>query len=160
MVFEQITGALDLVFLPITVLPSHVAIFIISVAITSIILVLSRVVINRNVVLEIKKRMEEIRENLTKAQKEGRKEDVNKFLNDLMKTNNDYMKQTFKTMIVSLIIISLFLPWFANHYASSQVAKLPFTLPIIGSKMTWIYWYALVSLMAGWVARKIFGSEV
>ena len=85
---------------------------------------------------------------------------MNRFLNDLMKTNNDYMKQTFKTMIISLVIISLFLPWLANHYAISQVAKLPFNLPVIGAKMTWIYWYALVSLMAGWVARKIFGAEV
>ena len=160
MVLEQITGMLDVVFLPITIFPSYIAVFLISVAITFIILFLNKILINKEVVAEIKKKMEEVREELTKAQKEGRKDDVNKFLNDLMKTNNDYMKQTFKTMIISLIIISLFLPWLSSHYQSTKVAMLPFELPIIGSSMTWVYWYALVSFMAGWVARKMFGASL
>ncbi len=158
MVFEQLTFALDIVLSPITALPTPIAILIISAGITGLLLVLSKLLVNKNMVKEIRAKMEETRENLTKAQKEGNKENVQKFLDELMKTNNQYMKQTFKTMIISLIVVSIFLPWLGYKYQGLTVAVLPFSLPFIGSQLPWLYWYFLVSLMVGWTARKLVGS--
>lgn len=160
MVLEQITGFINLVFLPFTIFPAVIAIFLVSVLLTLLIIGLNRVFINKNVIKEIKTRMEETRDNLTKAQKENNKENTQKFLNELMKTNSTYMKHTFKTLIISLVIISIFLPWLANTYEGLTVASLPFSFPFIGTELNWLYWYALVSLTIGWVARKMFGAEI
>lgn len=160
MVIETIAAALDLVLTPITIFPMYISVLLVAALITVLIMGLNRLFINRTVIKEIKKRMEEIREQLTQAQKIGDKENTSKFLNELMKTNSQYMKHTFKTLIISLIVISLFLPWLSFKYEGLAVAQLPFALPIIGTSLTWLYWYILVSLSVGWLLRKLLGSEI
>lgn len=155
---EQIISALDFLFLPLTFFQNHISILLISILLTTIIFVINRLFVNKNLVNETKRKMEEIRESLTQAQKEGNKENIEKFLNELMKTNTQYMRQTFKTLIISLIIISFFLPWLNYRYQGLTVAALPFNLPLIGSSLNWLYWYILISLAVGWVIRKIFGE--
>lgn len=103
--------------------------------------------------------MEDIRESLTQAQKDGNKEEVSKFLAEMMKMNSQYMKQTFKALIISMIVLALFLPWLTHTYGGSVVAALPFSLPLIGSNLTWIYWYILVSVSIGWVVRKLLEAD-
>lgn len=152
-------GFFDVVFSPLNILQNHVSIFLISFALTIVVLILNRIFVNKDLIREIKNKMADIRENLTKAQKEGNKENVEKFLSELMKVNNEYMKHSFKSLMVSLIVLSLFFPWLNYKYAGLTVATLPFNLPIIGSKLTWLYWYILVSFTIGWVIRKIFNLE-
>jgi len=159
MVLEQITGVIDFVLSPLTIFESHISIVIISLTLTLIIIGLNRIFINKSLVKDIKNKMESIRENLAQAQKTGSKEETQKFLSDLMKTNNEYMKHTFKTLIISIVIISIFLPWLSGKYEGAIVAFLPFALPVIGTGLTWLYWYILVSITIGWVIRKVFGVE-
>jgi uncharacterized membrane protein (DUF106 family) len=154
-VLEQITGMVDLVLSPIAVFQPHVTILIIALIVTFVVTGLSRLITKKSVLQEIKNRIEEIRENLTKAQKEGNTENANKFLNEMMKANNEYMKHSFKTMIVSLVIAGLFLPWLGYKYSGLAVANLPFSIPFIGSNLNWIYWYILVSLTIGWIVNKL-----
>ena len=161
--FEQITGlvvkTLDTVFAPIAIFQPIISLLIFSTMITIIIIFLNRLTVNRKLVRELKDKMEEIRENLTRAQKEGNREDVNKFLNELMKINGQYMKYTMRTLIVSMAVIMLFLPWLNFKYGGTAVAILPFSVPILGSSLTWIFWYALVSLTVGWIIKKLLGIE-
>ena len=163
MMFEQITGlmvgALDSLFFPLAVFQPVISLLIFSVIITVLIIVLNRFSVNRTLVKEIKDKMQQIRENLTQAQKQGNKEDTNKYLSELMKTNGEYMRQSIKTMIVSMVVILLFLPWLNYKYASTAVATLPFSIPVIGSSLTWIFWYALVSFTVGWVIKKLLGID-
>ncbi len=159
MVFEQIIGALDLILSPVTILPPYLSLFIVSVFLTILILVLGRVFTNRKLIKEVKDRMEQIRENLTQAQKEGKTDVANEHLKELMKVNNTYMKQTFKLLIISLVIISLFWPWMKFRYEGLTVAALPFSLPVIGTQLGWIGWYILVSFTIGWVLRKVLGDD-
>jgi uncharacterized membrane protein (DUF106 family) len=102
--------------------------------------------------------MQEIRENLNNAQKMGDKENTNKYLAEMMSMNNTYMKQTFKAMIVSLVVLGLFLPWLRYRYEGMAVAALPFALPFIGSSLSWLYWYILVSFSIGWVLGRFLGD--
>jgi len=161
--FEQITGmligAFDFIFLPLNVFQPHVSLLIISAILAIIVILINRFSVDRKLMKEIKDRMSEVRENLTKAQKDGNTEQANKFLADMMKINNEYMRHSLKALFISLIIVALFLPWMKYKYSALTVASLPFSLPIIGSQLGWVGWYILVSFAIGWVVRKIVEAE-
>ena len=163
MAFEQILGpiiaAMDFILEPLKAFQPHVAITILSLVLTSIVLILGRIVTNKKIMSEIKAKTEDLRVKLAEAQKAGNKEITNQLLNEMMKANSQYMQHSFKMLIVSLIVVAVFLPWAGHTYASKAVAILPFSLPIIGSSLTWVYWYFLTSFAAGWIIRKLFGFE-
>lgn len=156
---EPLIAFFDVIFSPLAVFKPHISLLIVSVILTLVVIILNRLTVKRNVVKDIKKRMEDIRESLTQAQKAGNKEEVSKFLAEMMKMNSQYMKQTFKALIISMIVLALFLPWLTHTYGGSVVAALPFSLPLIGSNLTWIYWYILVSFSIGWVVRKLLEAD-
>src|SRR2546422_1335145 len=138
MVLEFFVQAVDFVFGPLTIFPAHITILLVSTLISVIILALNRVVINRKIVDEIRLKMEQLKEDITRAQKEKNSENIQKFMNELLKVNNQYMKHMFKTMVISLVIVSIFLPWLGWKYSASTVA-VPFTLPLLGSHIGWLY---------------------
>lgn len=157
MVFSWLVGALDLFLSPLTAFQPHIALMILSTAITVTVTIVGAVFTKKDVVKGIKDRMEAVRENLVKAQKEKDTENVNKFLNELVKINNEYMRQMFKSMVISLVFITIFIPWLRYKYNAMTVALLPFELPVIGSRLDWLLWYILVSFAVGWVVRKLLG---
>lgn len=163
MAVEQLIAIVNTLFAPLLMLKPHLSLLIISAFLTALVLLINRFTVNREVVRGIKQRMEEIRENLTKAQKEGSQEEANKFLAEMMKTNNEYMKHTFKALIVSIVVLALFLPWlrytYDVTYKGVPVAKLPASVPFIGSNLSWFYWYVLVSFAVGWLIRKGMGVD-
>jgi len=159
--FEQITGmlvsTLDFVFLPLAVLNPAISLFIISAFITLLTTFINKLLTDTKLVSELKESMDDIREKLTDAQKSGNKDEVSKFLDEMMSLNSKYMKHAYKTLIVSLILIAIFLPWVKQTYGGMAVANLPFNVPLVGSNLNWIFWYILVSFTIGWVVRKVFG---
>jgi uncharacterized membrane protein (DUF106 family) len=161
--FEQITGmmiaAFDVVFSPLSVFSPHVSLLIVSVMLTTIVLLINRFSVNKKLMEEIKHKMEEIRESLTQAQKAGNTEQVNKFLSEMMTTNSQYMRQMLKAMVASIFVLSLFLPWLNYKYSGTVIVKLPFTLPVLGSSLNWIWWYIIVSFAMGWVIKKLLGMD-
>jgi uncharacterized membrane protein (DUF106 family) len=158
-VFEQLLAVFDFIFSPFLAFSPAVSLVFVATVLTVIAMVINRFSINRKAVREIKDRMEQIRENLTKAQKEGNKEEANKFLSEMMKTNNEYMKHTFRALIISIVVLSLFLPWLKYRYEGKAVASLPFSLPVIGNSLGWVVWYVLVSFTVGWVIKKMLGID-
>ncbi len=164
MVFEKMTGllvgTLDFAFGPLlTTFGPALSLFLISSFITILVIVFNRIVTDREIVSELKEKMEDIREQLTSAQKSGNKDETARFLNEMMDLNTQYMKQMYKTLFVSLIVITIFLPWVKYSYSGMAVAKLPFNAPVIGSNLNWMVWYILVSFTIGWVVRKIFALD-
>jgi len=153
-----IVGVFDFVFSPIAAFPPHISLLIIAAFLTLLIVFLNKIFVNRKILKEIKTKMQEIRENLTQAQKEGNTEQINKFLTEFMSINKNYMKQSFKGMIISLVVIAIFLPWLTYKYSGMTIATLPFKLPIIGSNLSWLYWYFLVALTIGWVVNRLIGD--
>lgn len=160
--FEEITGlivnAFDFVFWPLAVFQPHISLLIVSILLTIIVVLINKFSVDKKVMREMKDKMSGIRESLTKAQKEGNTEQANKFLASMMEANNKYMRYSFKAMVISLIVLSLFLPWLRYKY-SALVTALPFTLPFIGSQIGWVGWYILASFAIGWVIRKIVEGE-
>jgi uncharacterized membrane protein (DUF106 family) len=161
--FEQITGMLigtfNLVLSPLSIFSPHVSLLIVSIILTSLVLVINKFSMNKKVMAELKQKMAEIRENLAQAQKSGNTEEVNKFLGEMMSMNNQYMRQTFKAMIISIVILALFLPWLNYKYGGAAIVKLPFEVPVVGMSLSWVLWYTLVSFSMGWVIKKLLGIE-
>ena len=158
---DQITGmlagAVGFVFSPLSIFSPVVSLFIVSSFITVLVIGITRIVSNKKAMDEIKERMQNIREQLTAAQKIGDTENASKFIKEMMGVNSEYMKHTYKGLFVSLIIVLLFLPYLNVHYGTAAVASLPFEVPFIGAELTWFFWYVLVSFTMGWVVRKLFG---
>jgi len=158
MPFEQLNVAFAFIFSPLFVLKPHVSLLLISTLLTVIIIALNKLLVNKKIIKEIKDKIAEMRENLTQAQKNGKVDEANKYLNEMLRLNNEYMRHSFKTLIASLIVISMFLPWMQYKY-QGLVVFTPFSLPVINSKLSWILWYILVSFTIGWILRKVLEVE-
>jgi uncharacterized membrane protein (DUF106 family) len=157
--FEQIIAAinfvLDTIFSPVLVLSPLFSLAIVSTVITVLVLAINKIFINTKIMKEVKEKIQEIREQVTAAQKSGNQDEAQKFLNEMMKINSQYMKHSLKAMVISIVVISLFLPWLKYRFEGIPVAYLPFSLPFIGASLDWLLWYILVSLAIGWVIRKL-----
>ena len=136
------------------ILKPHLILLLISCALTAFLLALNRILVKKEFVEELKRRMIEIREGLAKAQREGNMEAANKLLDEMLKANAEYMKQNFKYVIVSMIVLLFTLPFLSGSFSGLAV-EIPFSLPFIGSKLNWIGWYILVSFAVGWVIRRL-----
>ncbi|MBU5537189.1 MAG: EMC3/TMCO1 family protein [Candidatus Aenigmatarchaeota archaeon] len=148
----------DPLFAPLLALKPHVGLFIFSMVLTTIIYGINRLMINRKVAKEIKEKLAIVKENLTRAQKEGRKSDINKFLSEYMAINNQYLRQTFKVIALTFIVVIILFPWANARFSGVTVANLPFSLPVIGNNINWIGWYILVSITGSWLLRKFLGE--
>ncbi len=158
---QPIGGFLDPVFSPLTVFPPYVTILIMAVLLTAIIMLVSRIFVNRMMMMQVKEQMEEIKEKLNAAQKSGNKEEQNKQLSELMKANSSYMRHTMKIMAVSVVVVMLFFPWLSFRYSGVTAVDLPFTIPFIGwASLEWFWWYVIAAFAAGIVMRKIMGSDI
>lgn len=161
MVFELLNPfavVVDPLFAPLLALRPHVALFMFAAILTVIIYGINKLMVNRKVAKEIKDKLAAVKENLTKAQKEGRKDDINKFLSEYMAINNQYLRQTFKVMAVTFVVVIILFPWASSRFSGVSVASLPFALPIIGTNLGWIAWYILVSITGSWLLRKLIGE--
>jgi uncharacterized membrane protein (DUF106 family) len=157
-IFNPLAVLVNPVFSPLLLLQPHVALFMFALLLTTIIFSINKLMINRKVAKEIKDKLAIVKENLTKAQKEGKKDEINKFLSEYMAINNQYLRQTFKVMMVTFAVVILLFPWASARFSGVTVASLPFALPIIGTNVGWIVWYILVSITGSWLLRKFIGE--
>lgn len=156
--FEWLAASGSLILSPLLLFKPHISLLIISTMLTIVALVISKLFSNRKLIKEIKDRMEMIREDLTKAQREGNTQHANKCLNEMMKANTEYLRHSFKGMVASIVIIIPFLYLVKANYSGMVVATLPFTAPVVGSSLSWIGWYILVSFAIGWTVGKLLGD--
>lgn len=159
--FQPVGVFVDPLFSHLTVFPPDVAILIMAIILTSIIILVGRLVVNRKVMMQVKENMEEIKERLNKAQKSGDKKEQEKYLNELMQANSGYMKHTMKIMVVSIVVVMLLFPWLSYRYSGVSAVELPFVIPLVNwNHLEWLYWYILSAFAAGTIMRKIMGSDI
>jgi uncharacterized membrane protein (DUF106 family) len=165
---EELTGFLepvgrfvDPVFAPLTIFPPYIAILILSIILTAAIMGISRLFVNRNLMIQLKEQMENVKEKLNVAQKSGNKEEQTTQLNELMKINSQYMSHSMRIMMVSIVVAILFFPWLGFRYAGISAVELPFAIPIVGwETLDWLGWYIISAFTVGIVMRKIMGSDI
>ncbi|MBI2545345.1 MAG: DUF106 domain-containing protein [Candidatus Aenigmarchaeota archaeon] len=163
MVFDFIPNFVDPIFNPLLSLNPVLALLIFSGILTSIIYFINKIFVNQKELKKMRQDITDVREKLSEAQKSGNKEEINKLLNDMMKINNDYFKQTFKTLIVSMIVLVLLFPWANNAFGEKTVVTHPFIsfislVPLLNLIPNWLAWYILSSITISWLLRKFIGE--
>lgn len=151
----------DPVFAPLTIFPPYVTILIMAIILTGVIMGVSRLFVNRKLMMQLKEQMEEIKEKMNAAQKSGNKDEQKKYLDELMKANSGYMRHTMKIMVVSIVVVMLLFPWLSYRYSGVNAVDLPFTIPFLNmSSLEWFWWYVIAAFAVGTVMRKIIGSDI
>ncbi|MEM5829646.1 MAG: EMC3/TMCO1 family protein [Candidatus Aenigmatarchaeota archaeon] len=156
---EVLAKLMNFIFWPLASLPPTLSVFLAALILTVLMILINRIFINKNVVNELKDRMNALREELIELQKQGNLERAKVVLEEITKYNLSYMKHVLKSLLVSFVAIILILPWIQYTYKDVPVAKLPLTLPYIGSSLNWLIWYFLASLTIGWIIRKLMGVD-
>jgi uncharacterized membrane protein (DUF106 family) len=152
--FESYFALLDTIFLPVTNLPPFLSIAIFAIFSTLLVTFILKIFERKKVRAEIMKRLEEIREKLTVAQRSKNSEETERLIKELLSINKEYLKHSLKLILISFLIVLIFLPWLNFKYRGTAAAILPFSLPVLGSKLPWFYWYAFVSLVISWLIKK------
>ena len=93
------------------------------------------------------------------TQKKMNNEVLTKLAKEAMKVNFQMLKLKSKSMILVLLLTFPFFPWLNYHFSGISIAKLPISIPLIGSSVGWILWYIFVSLTITYLTQKIIGRE-
>jgi len=149
---------LDAIFGPILGLQPFIAEIIISAIITFIITLSYRFLMNQEKLKEIKSKQKENQERIKELQKTNPKE-ANDLLNSTMTLSRHQLGLTIKPMLLTLIIVSIVLPWM-GHAFPGIIVKLPFYLPYFENDFGWLMWYIIISVPLGQILRKLVGVEL
>lgn len=149
---------LDAIFKPILGLQPFVAELIISIIITFIITLFYRFLVNQEKLKEIKTKQKENQARIKELQKTNPKE-ASDLLNSTMALSRHQLGMSIKPMFLTLILVSILLPWMAYAFPGI-IVKLPFYLPYFENDFGWLMWYIIISIPLGQLFRKILGAEL
>jgi len=139
-------------------LPAFIEEIMLSFVIVFIISIFYKFLINQNEIRELKARMKEKQAKAREMQKTNPQE-ANRILSEVLSLSNKQMRMSMKPMFLTLIVVGIILPYFAQLYPG-VVVKLPFYLPYFESDFGWLAWYIIVSLPLGQLIRKLIGAEL
>ncbi len=139
-------------------LPAAVAELLISVGIAFLIALIYKFLANHEEIRNIKLGMKEKQAKLKEFQKTNPSE-ATKIANEMMALSSKQMRMSMKPMMVTMLLVFITLPFVAGLFPGN-VVDLPFTLPFLGSSLTWLWWYMMVSIPFGVLFRKMLGVEL
>ena len=149
MITSYIAKTADVFFSPLLTLPPLFSLLTLSFIFSLLVLLYQRRIFSNKNVREMKRKLDEIREKIIKLQ-DRNKEELNEFLNEMLKLNARLMKENLKVSLLSLCLGILILSWVSFHYSGYYV-KLP--LPYL-SKLNLVYFYVILCLVIGVVLGK------
>lgn len=115
----------------------------------------------------IRRDLEFYKKKMNEAQKNGKQDEMKKYLDMSIKANQEYMKFNMKPMIFSMILFLVLLSFLNTAYAN-LVVPLPVSLPVIDwtfpfihliMEYNWFWWYLVVTVPFTYVFRKLLGVE-
>jgi len=118
--------------------------------------------VNREVLIQTKKRLKKLREMAIDAQKSKDLTRIEVITKEMMNLNKLYIKEAIKPLIVSVIVLIVFFPWISHRFGGKVVLRLPiktgkFGDILVGNGLGWVGWYIIVSLVVSWFLKKLFG---
>ncbi|TRZ54039.1 DUF106 domain-containing protein [archaeon] len=152
--FESfLSGALA----PLLGLNPVVGVFIIAAAVSLLLSLPYRFLVDQKKMREHKEKVKEIQKRIKEAQKTDQKR-ANELMTEMLGLSNKQMMANFKPMIPGMILVILFLPWVAATF-TGPVALLPFSLPFFGKDFGWLMWYIVASMPMTYMFRKMLGVQ-
>lgn len=152
-----IAKTMDVVLFPFLALNPALAVFSFSLLSTLTVVLASRFFARGEEKKKLRLRMNELKERIVKLEKAGKKDEIDKLIEEMLKLNLRFMRSNFKAMGFSLLVGVFAISWLSFHFSGMVVATLPISLPLIGNKLGWVYWYVLVSLVSGFLLNKLIG---
>ncbi len=144
-------------FAPLLGLPQALGLFIFAAAISLLLALPYRFLVDQKKMREHKDKVKEMQKRIKEAQKTDQKE-AGRLMNEMLSLSNKQMMSNFKPMIPGMAFVLLVLPWVAATF-TGPVAALPFSLPFFGSDFGWLAWYFLASLPMTYIFRKLLGVQ-
>ena len=135
-------------------LPLYQELFLITIVLSFIMSVMSRLLTDQNKIRKIKEDMKFYREKAGKAQKSGDLKKANEYTSQMMKASQGQFKENMKPMLLSFVIFIAALGWFRVEYASLEVLS-PISIPFIGASLNWFWWYLIIILPSSMIFRKV-----
>ena len=129
-----------------------------SAAITLAVTIIYRFLANQNEMRDLKISMKEKQSKIKELQKTN-PDEANRMLNEVMALSSKQMRMNMKPMIMTLLVVSIALPWLGQTFPGA-VVNLPFTLPYFGNDFGWLAWYIIVSVPLGFYFRKLLRVEL
>ena len=150
-------------------LPMGIEELIASALIVFVISLIYKFLINQNEIKELKSNMKEKQAKMKETQKTN-PEEANRVMSEVLALSNKQMRMSMKPMFLTLILVGIALPWFAQVFGGI-VIKLPFYSQLFKSLFGWLVgsggiikpwlaWYTLVSIPLGQIFRKLIGAEL
>jgi uncharacterized membrane protein (DUF106 family) len=139
-------------------LPGYQEVFLISIALSLLMVLLTKLLTNQDAIRKAKREMKFYQEKIKKAQSSGDTALVSKLSNDMLKSSGKQMKENMKPMFLSIIIFMIALGWLGAQYAG-LVIPLPINLPFLGHELNWFWWYLIIVFPANFILRKMLGVE-
>jgi len=149
MLTSYIAKVVDVFLSPLLALNPLVSLLLVSFFLSLIILLYQRRIFSKEGIIELKRRADEIRENLVKTQNKS-KEELEKLMEEMINVNGRLLKENFKVMVLSLFLGIVFFYWISFHYSGYYV-KLP--TPFF-DKLSLVYFYIILSVVLGIVMGK------
>jgi uncharacterized membrane protein (DUF106 family) len=139
-------------------LPVSIEELLFSAIITFVITLIYKFLTNQSEMKQLKVNMKEKQAKIKELQKTNPQE-ANKMLNEVMALSSKQMRMNMKPMLLTLVVVSIALPWFGQAFPGA-VVKLPFTLPYFENDFGWLAWYIIVSIPLGILFRKLLRVEL
>ena len=136
-----------------------VSLFLVALSVSLTIVLSYKIFVDLESLNEAKKKLKKLQERLIEVQREKNVKEANRIIDEMTKINKVFIKESIKPMIVSLILLVTVFPVLSKVYTGKVVAKLPFSLPFVGSQLSWIGWYIIVSLTITWILKRLLGVE-
>jgi uncharacterized membrane protein (DUF106 family) len=149
MISSYIIKVIDILFGPLLTLNPLISLILISLSISFVVSFYQRKISSKEKVRELKKRANEIREELVKFQKN--KEKFEKLMNEMININAKLLKENLKVIILSFSLGIIFFYWVSFHYSNYYI-KLP--IPFF-DKLNLVYFYIILSIISGIVIGKL-----
>jgi len=114
--------------------------------------------VDKEKVLEIKRKIKEIQEEAKKKKKEGDIQGYQRLLNEM----NPYIVENFRMMSKPLsisLIPNLILFFFLSQNYKNTIFKSPLPLPLIGENIHWILFFLFSSISLNMLFKKIFDLD-
>lgn len=116
------------------------------------------ILVDKKKVEELKNELEEIREKMIKMQKLGINEKVEELIERMLEINKKVLKETFKVSIITIAIFFMVFPLLKMFFGEAKI-PIPLALPIIGNKISWVYWYIICMMFVSFFLKKVFGIK-
>jgi len=127
---------------------SAVMVFIWSIVISFIITIIYKFLGDQKEMKRIKSDLKVYREKINECKKRQDTEEMNRYMNEMLKLSQKQLRINMKPMFISSILFLIFLTWMSGAYADVQANLLGFTL-------NWFWIYFITVIPCTIIFRKI-----